>query len=86
MCAEPLNRTEEVRVGAREEILESVRSLDRDTFAIADVEVAMTRRGTECVESIKTHISSRMCADAPDNHGTTSADPKRVDRPLLSRR
>jgi len=41
----------------------------------------MQRDGTQYEAStILTHVQSRMCADAPDNHGTTYADLERVAR------
>lgn len=64
-------------MGAREDILAAIRRLNRETFTVVDVLREMT--GTEYSEStIRTHITSRMCADAPDNHGTTYADLERV--------
>lgn len=66
-------------MGAREEILIAIRRLGSETFTVMDVLREM--RGTEYAEStIRTHITSRMCADAPDNHGTTYADLDRVGR------
>lgn len=64
-------------MGAREEILEAIRRIDREPFTVMDVLREM--RGTRYAEStIRTHITSRMCADAPDNHGTVYADLERV--------
>ena len=40
----------------------------------------LRHRGTDLAEStIRTHVASRMCASAPDNHGTMYADFERVD-------
>jgi hypothetical protein len=36
--------------------------------------------------TIRTHITSRMCADAPDHHGTTYDDLERVSRGVYRRR
>jgi hypothetical protein len=37
--------------------------------------------GSDLAEStIRTHITSRMCGDSPDHHGTTYDDLERVDR------
>ncbi len=39
----------------------------------------MRRAGTAYQEStIRTHITSRMCGDAPDHHGTTYDDFQRI--------
>lgn len=64
-------------MGAREEILEAIRRIDRESFTVMDVLREM--RGTGYAEStIRTHITSRMCADAPDHHGTVYSDLERV--------
>lgn len=36
--------------------------------------------------TVRTHVTSRMCADAPDNHATVFADLTRVDRGIYRRR
>jgi hypothetical protein len=36
--------------------------------------------------SIRTHITSRVCAYAPDHHGTTYDDLERVSRGVYRRR
>lgn len=62
---------------ARDTILEAIGRLGKDEFTIMDVLREM--EGSGYAEStIRTHIASRMCADAPDNHGTTFADLRRV--------
>lgn len=77
---------------AREQILETVRYITGDgqrTFAIAEVITELEHRGSRLTRStIRTHISSRMCANAPGHHGTTYDDFERVGRGeyrLLSR-
>jgi hypothetical protein len=69
---------------ARDEILRAVESITasgRDTFTVDEVVREMQVRGTHFAEStIRTHITSRMCANAPKNHGTTYADFERVSR------
>jgi hypothetical protein len=68
-------------MAAREEILAAIHRLGRSTFTVMHVVREMERHGTDYAEStIRTHIVSRMCADAPDSHGTTYADLERVDR------
>lgn len=74
-------------MGAREEILNvCVRlaaSSSDGTFTLSQVLDEMRRQGTSYSEAtIRTHVTSRMCADAPDNHGTTYTDLRRVDRGL----
>ena len=76
----------EVRMNetARDEILEAVSHLAHQgqmTFTASDVIGELRRRQTRLAEStIRTHITSRMCANAPDNHDTTYADFERVGR------
>jgi len=68
----------------RDEILECIRRVTaaKDTpFAIDEIVAGMRAGGTGYAEStIRTHITSRMCADAPDNHAKTYADLDRVER------
>ena len=40
------------------------------------------RDSTYSESTIRTHVTSRMCANAPDNHGTTYDDLVRVGRGL----
>jgi hypothetical protein len=69
---------------AREQILaaiERIRSGPRDTFTESDVLDELRAQGTDLAEStVRTHITSRMCGDSPDHHGTTYDDLERVDR------
>jgi hypothetical protein len=67
----------------RSEILESVSYLVRGRaqpeFEIMEVIEHMRKRGTRYAESsIRTHITSRMCANAPNNHPVTYDDFERV--------
>ena len=68
----------------RDEILECIRRVtaSKDTpFTIDEIVAGMRAGGTGYAEStIRTHISSRMCADAPDNHAVTYTDLDRVGR------
>ncbi len=68
----------------RDEILacfRHYRSRGRDEVALADVVGWMRRNGTTYEEStIRTHITSRMCRDAPRGHAVTYDDLIRVDR------
>lgn len=69
---------------AREQILAAInriRSGPGDTFTVADVLDELRAQGTDLAEStIRTHITSRMCRNAPDHHGTTYDDLERVNR------
>jgi hypothetical protein len=63
-------------------VLPSIASRSADgSFTPDDVIRELRRRGSAYAEStIRTHIVSVMCANAPDNHGTTYADLERVGR------
>jgi hypothetical protein len=67
----------------RDEILDALpavtaKSAD-ETFAPEDMVAELRRRGSRYAEStIRTHVVSRMCANAPDNHGVVYADLERV--------
>lgn len=51
------------------------------TFTMAEVVAAMRRAGTVYAEqSIRTHIGSSMCVNAPTNHAVTYSDLERVER------
>jgi hypothetical protein len=70
---------------ARQEILTAARKLaDRSpdrSFALAEVVAEVRRSGSRYAEStIRTHVTSRMCGDSPDHHGTTYDDFERLDR------
>jgi hypothetical protein len=72
-------------VGCREEVIAAARAVTQrsgqETFGVADIVREMQRRGTSYAEStIRTHVTSRMCADAPDHHATAYADLERLDR------
>lgn len=64
---------------ARDEILNvakdlAVRSAD-GTFLLEEVLAEMRRRCSRYAEStIRTHVTSRMCANAPDHHAVTYDD------------
>lgn len=69
---------------AREQILaaiDRISPVSGDTFTVSDVLEELRSQGSDLAEStIRTHITSRMCGDAPDHHGTTYDDLERVDR------
>ena len=69
---------------ARDEVLSAARQLSSaspdGTFTIDDVLALLHQRGTEYADStIRTHVSSRMCANAPDHHAVVFRDLIRVD-------
>lgn len=69
----------------RDEILEAIRSIlsrsGRDSFDVDEVVREMSARGTSYSENtIRTHIGSRMCSNAPDHHAVAHKDLVRVDR------
>ena len=70
-------------MSARKEILQAIPAAvaSDGAFTVRRVVAELARRGTVCSDStISTHIISRMCAEAPDNHATTFDDLQRVDR------
>ena len=69
----------------RDEILISVKQIISskgiNEFSIIEVIRQMKANGTEFAEStIRTHITSRLCANAPDNHIVTYNDFERIDK------
>jgi hypothetical protein len=79
-------------VTARSEVLDAARSLAAraadGTFTPDEVVRELRRRGSTYAEStIRTHVVSRMCVDANDNHGVTYDDLERAgdDRYRLRR-
>ena len=71
---------------ARDEILEALGALG-ETFTPDDVIREMRRRGSRYAEStVRTHVVSRMCVNAPDNHAKTFDDLERVADGLYRRR
>ena len=77
--------TESGQKTCRDEILECAQTVMRqsglDHFTIPEIISCMAKRGSRYAEStIDTHIVSRMCANAPDNHAVTYRDLERTDR------
>lgn len=71
----------------RDEVLTAVEAILRrtggDLFDVDAVLEEMRRSGTSYSEStIRTHVTSRMCANAPDHHAVVYDDLIRVDRGL----
>jgi hypothetical protein len=72
-------------VGAREEILDAISAIrvrtGDDTFTPQDVINELADRSSDySPTTIRTHISSRMCSDSPNHHGTVYDDLERIDR------
>jgi hypothetical protein len=76
---------------ARDQVLAALpdieaRSAD-GSFSPQDVVDELRRRGSNLAEStIRTHVVSRMCANAPDNHARTYDDLQRVSDGRYRRR
>ena len=69
----------------REEVLECAKEVTaisgKDSFTISEILTLMAERGSAYAEStIRTHITSRMCANAPDHHAVTYKDLERTER------
>ena len=69
---------------ARDEVLAAARKLAAEspdgTFSVDEVVSRVRRTGTSYKDStIRTHVVSRMCANAPDNHAVTYSDLIRTD-------
>jgi hypothetical protein len=67
-------------ISCRDEILEYLTKTKRsDTFTIQEVIDYMQQQHTKYKEStIRTHITSKMCKNAPDNHAKTYDDLERI--------
>lgn len=75
----------------REEVLAAFERLERrhsrDVFDLAEIVQEVLARTAAYKEStISTHVTSRMCADAPAHHGVVYADLERVGRGRYRRR
>jgi hypothetical protein len=70
---------------ARQEILTAARKLagrsPDASFTLMEILTELRRADTRYAEStIRTHVTSRMCADSPDHHATTFDDFERLGR------
>ncbi|HEX2028086.1 MAG TPA: hypothetical protein VHF25_08820 [Nitriliruptorales bacterium] len=67
---------------ARQDILDAARALravGREPFSPADLAAELRRRGSTYPEStLRTHIASVMCVNAPEHHAVRYADLERV--------
>ena len=69
----------------RDEVLKGAQELSQlspsGEFSVDDVVAYLRRKGSAYKEStIRTHVTSRMCANAPDNHAVTYDDLERTAR------
>jgi hypothetical protein len=72
-------------MSCRDEILICAKKLIKykgeNEFTIRDILECMRRHGTKHLDStIRTHITSRLCANAPDHHAVTYSDLERIAR------
>lgn len=77
--------TEDKAMTCRDEILvcanKVMQQSGQNYFTIPEIVRCMEQLGSRYAEStIRTHIVSRMCANAPDNHAVTYRDLERTDR------
>ena len=76
---------------ARDEILAAFETLEhrtrRDTFSPAELIDEARKRGAQHEEStLRAHVVSRMCANAPPHHASRTDDLVRVARGQYQRR
>ena len=74
----------------RDEVLEAMERLERRTrrqeIPLAEIVQEVLGGGGDYKEStIRTHITSRMCIDAPANHATRYPDLRRVGHGIYRR-
>lgn len=67
----------------RDEILECVKKVVNQSglgeFTVQEIVDCMARQGSSYAEStVRTHFTSRMCANAPDHHAVRYQDLERV--------
>lgn len=75
----------------RDEVLAALTRLEgrhnRSVFELAEIVTEVLSATSEFTEStIRTHVTSRMCADAPDHHAKTNDDVERIARGQYRRR
>jgi hypothetical protein len=62
-------------MSCRDEILRVVQVLGKKEFSVQEIVDSMRASGTVYGEStIRTHVASRMCANAPQNHAVKYND------------
>lgn len=75
----------------RDAVLDAMRALQqrhgRDTFKLEEI-VHEVQSGTSSYKesTIRTHITSKMCATSPDHHSVVYADLERVGRGMYRMR
>lgn len=73
------------KTSARDEILEVVKEITKEragkSFTVSEVLDMMRNLQTNYKDStIRTHIMSKCCINAPNHHGTVFNDYERIDR------
>jgi len=81
-CSDAYNRKED-KMSCRDEIIECAKDVMRKSgqskFSIQEIIDCMFNKKTDYKKStIRTHITSRMCIDAPQNHAVTYPDLERI--------
>lgn len=74
-------------ITCRDEVLAAFERLtartSRDAFSLTEIVREVRSHGSDYRKStIRTHVTSRMCASAPDHHAVVYDDLKRVGRGL----
>ncbi len=72
-------------MSCRDQILGAARAVisssGQNSFSIGDILTEMHRRRSRYADStIRTHITSRLCDDAPQHHGVVYGDLRRLGR------
>ena len=75
----------------RDDILDAIRAVmarsGSDVFSVQEIVAELQSRGTRYTPgSIRTHVVSRMCANAPAHHARVYNDLIRVERGLYKLR
>jgi hypothetical protein len=75
------------RVAVRDAFVRLERRHGRRDFDLADIVTETLAHDPQFAKStVSTHVTSRLCANAPDHHGTVYADLERVGRGRYRRR
>ncbi len=70
----------------REAVLDAMGTLEhrlgRQVFRLEEIVREVRSHHNFKESTVRTHVTSRMCANAPDHHGTVYSDLVRVERGL----
>ncbi len=68
----------------RDEVLAAIARLERrhgrSEFALDEIVQEVMGASSYRESTVRTHVTSRLCASTPDHHGTTYPDLERVSR------